>query len=191
MHLPMSFISRNAHEPGGIGYQIRIAAGKNPLAIPPEVAGYMVGGGESIPVTWSEIHDRRRQEQRKRLADIRYCPPRDWQPVTLWAFENPGTLFGGWWCYLTTRDGSHLGSGPKNNVAPSSDLALNLMSNIPLGIAPHPHHFDAWMQAFAAAHPKPKTQTDRRTAGLITGWSNGRTFRRCRSNPKPLRYPLP
>lgn len=115
-------------------------------------------------VTWDEIMERRRKMQRRRLEFIRSFSPRI-VPCYVWTFEVPGSIFGGWWCYvMTIRDEIAV-----NFRGFDEELAINLMSEINLGFLPIPEMFHEWMQALAEVHPRVGV-SDPRKAGSFVGW---------------------
>jgi len=174
------WISRNVHEPGGFGYILRKAKGLAPIQIPRDVAGWAVDvGGRHHAVTWSEIHAQRRERQKLILQSIR-SQRRDWpRPAQLWAFDNGDQFpFGGWYLYIRYRDGDRIGylsgGGAKGDVREGSILATHLRTIIPLVLPTEP--WSEWMRAFAKACPKRKAPRDPRPAGILNGWTDGRSF---------------
>ena len=172
-----TFVPRQVHEPGGIGYLMRQSRGMEPLEIPRQVAGWRVWhpGGEREEVTWAEVIERRRVQQRERLEGIRWTGPRYPMPAQVWVFHNDFWLFGGWWCYLRTRHGEIGDGGPKGNIAPSSRTALELMRTIPLGVLPAAENWEEWAKEFARVYRR-RPKGDPRVQGILTGWTDGSSF---------------
>ena len=173
-----TFIPRKVHDPGGMGYIVRVARGLPPLILPRDAAGYESDYTGHRNVTWKEIHARRTAEQNRRLEWKRQVDTENRiRPAQVWTFFVPGLLFGGWWCYIRQFDGETIcGDGYKRDVTKDSELALHLMTIIPLGLFPSPDNFERWTIAFAKEFPKTKTKRDSRKAGILTGWSDGRRF---------------
>ncbi len=166
------YIDRKFYEPGGFAYHF--TGGKcKPLA--PNVA-YLTRGhrNEMVAVTWDEVMADRRKRQTERLQQIRQeCRPTV-LPCYVWAFFNRQDIpYHGWYCYVVTRQFEIA----VNFRGFRSELALSIMSAIPLGLFPMEENFEAWMEAFAKKHPRPKTKNDPRKAGTCVGWlSNERRF---------------
>lgn len=179
MMIASAFISRKVHEPGGMGFELCKAKGMAPLVLPRDVAGYRSDGrGHYENVTWGEIHANRTKEQNRRLEWKRqYDDSQRIRPAQVWTFFIPGFIFRGWWCYIRQWDGDDIcGDGHKGDVSRHSKLALHLMTIIPLGVLPLAENFEQWMILLANVYPKTKTKKDRRHAGILTGWSDGRWF---------------
>jgi hypothetical protein len=115
----------------------------------PKEWAYKVDGK---PITWKEVLEQRRNEQRLRLERIRRI--------------DYGFIYAGWWCYIVTRK-DHL------QVDKKSPLAVNLMSEIPLGILPDAMFFKNWMKELAERYPRHHPKDPRR-AGSFVGWFDRR-----------------
>lgn len=186
-----TFVPRSSQEPGGFGYLLRTGAGKPPLELPKDAAGYNVmQDGSWEWVTWKQIHRRRAEQQRERLARIRQPQEQFPKPAQLWVFYNDSWLYGGWhvyvryWSALTrnaeyARGGRHKGGWSDARIA-------SLKEKIPLDLPsdregwllpPEPWRVaEEWCEAFVAAYPKRKTKEDPRKAGLLNGWTDGCDF---------------
>lgn len=167
------FISRSAHEPGGFGYLLRKGAGMEPVEIPREVAGWRTFvGGEKEVVLWSELMDKKREEQRKHLARLLEEEEPRWVPAQVWVFFNSGWLYSGWWCYSRTARGWKRMQATKGSVKEGTELALHLMRTIHVGVLPLEdwQTFADWCAAVAKRFPKKPTKEDPRQAGIVTGW---------------------
>lgn len=124
------------------------------------------------PITWAEVLDERRAQQRRRLADIHRPESPEMQPAYLWTFCVPGWLYGGWWCYLVTKRQKFSIGSRKNTTHANIDnerIVTELMTRIPCGVLPLPENFHLWMPAFAETYPR-KNVKDPRPAGSLIGW---------------------
>lgn len=156
-----TIILRSALEPGGFLYD-------PDRTVPADLARIVDGR----IVTWAEIHARRGEDQRRRVA---------WKrgdndlpgvlPCYVWTFYNRQAIpYGGWWCYVVTR---HFDIGV-NFRGFEKDLAESIMRAVPCGLLPCEDNFYRWMEAFAKQYPRPKRTRDRRKAGSIVGWLHDR-----------------
>jgi hypothetical protein len=167
------FIPRASHEPGGFGFLLRKGSGMEPLVIPREVAGWRTFvGHHAEPVLWSELMDKRREEQREHLERLLQEEEPRWVPAQVWVFFNRGWLYGGWHCYIRTARDLKRSGGFKGGVSEDTKLASHLMWTIQVGVLPLSgwKTWSEWMEAVAVRWPKKKTKEDRRLAGIVTGW---------------------
>lgn len=173
-HTPV-FIPRKAHEPGGMGYQLRKARGLDPLVINRETAGWRDGE----PVTWREIHAERAAKQREHLDGILRVEVQWPKPAQLWVFYVPGPFFAGWWVYISHFKGGRretLGVGGLKGDVTEREVR-DLMRLWPCGLLAGVATREQWCEAFAKQYARKKTRRDPRKAGLLTGWTDGMTFR--------------
>lgn len=187
-----AFVSRRFHEPGGMGYQMRMGAGLGPLEMPRDAAGYRVmGDGKPEWVTWAEIHAERARRQRERLGQIRGVKVTFPRRAQLWVFLNSGWLYSGWHVYVRywnaaceTRDRvEYLGY---RGGYDDERIAAELFDLLPMGagesagdyLMPPPiyQRVNVWCEAFTKRYPKRKTKSDPRKAGLLNGWTDARSF---------------
>ena len=161
-------IDRKVYEPGGFAYSFTDGKCK---PLPPNVA-YLTRGrwNKMVQVTWDEVMDDRRKRQAERLQRIRQVPEPAVVPCYVWTFFNSSFIYHGWYCYVVSR---HFDMSI-NFRGFRQDLALSIMSEIPLGFFPIEENFEAWMEAFAKKHPRPKTKDDPRKAGTCVGWLSER-----------------
>jgi hypothetical protein len=129
-----------------------------------EFSGY---GGKGRPVTWDELHDRRRKRQAERLKNIMRPSEPEIVPCYVWTFFNRQSIpYHGWYCYVISR---HFQIGV-NFRGFDLDLATSIMTALPLGMLGIKENFDLWMQAFAEHYPRDKYKQDPRKAGSCIGW---------------------
>ncbi len=127
-------------------------------------------------IAFKEVHDRRRERQARRLADIRRIPKPQYQPCYAWIFHNKFWLYGGWYCYVMT----HRQRIAVNFQGFDRDLAISLMAEINVGVLPDAANFEMWMKAATKQYPR-RQNKDTRQAGSIIGWlQDNRTFTRHR-----------
>jgi hypothetical protein len=165
------FMPRSVHEEGGMGYMLRRGMGMEPMPLRPEVAGWrtFVGGGVE-EVLWSELMDKKREEQREHLARLLEEEEPRWVPAQVWVFFNKGWLYSGWWCYIRTARGWKRMQATKGSVIEGTELALHLMRTIQVWPLSFRQTFDEWCAAVAETFPKKRTKKDPRHAGIVTGW---------------------
>jgi len=187
-----TFVPRSFHEPGGEGYMMRKGAGLEPLDLPRDAAGYRVMGDGMLEwVTWAEIHAERARQQGERLRQVRRVEVSFPRRAQLWVFLNTGWLYSGWHVYVRywnpvsqMRDRvEYLG---RRGGYDDERIAAELFDLLPMGagesagdyLVPPPVHrrVNAWCQAFAKRYPKRRTKADPRRAGLLNGWTDGRSF---------------
>jgi hypothetical protein len=106
-------------------------------------------------VTWDEIMDHRRENQRRRLETIMRVEPRR-RAAFVWVYYQPG-LFGfayqGYWLSIRTLNDcwtfNFRGSGCGNlNVT-------DVMRAFPCGILPAEDNFEQWKVVFSRAYSRP------------------------------------
>jgi len=140
--------------------------------------------GAHRDVTWDEVMQQRRERQAERLARLREPVEPDVLPCYVWTFYNVQDIpYGGWHCYLITREHGDLAARGKYGTA--AWLAENLMTEIQLGILPMVENFTTWMAMFAKKYPRARRwpdgkvfhhgQRDPRKAGVLHGWLKDRT----------------
>lgn len=178
------WIDRKAHLPGGIAYEFRKAAGMEPLEVPDDVAGWSRSSiGRGVPpqlraVTWRELLEKRREQQRERLERKRSCA-RGVRPAQLWVFYVDWVFFTGWYCYVREfwqGRKAEWAIKDKGYYREATDVQMHLMRTIPCGVLPAEDAFPQWMEAFAKQYPKRPTKCDPRKAGQVAGWTDGNGF---------------
>lgn len=125
--------------------------------LPKEIAylyhtgGSMWPGGkrEWIKVTYSEILDKKIQNQKWELARklISGCTV----PCFVWVFRVDWFLFGGWWIYIKTVRHGSFGINFRHDRNP--ELVRKAMELFPCGVLPLEENFDTWAPRFAKSHP--------------------------------------
>lgn len=175
-------IPRGVWDPGGFGYNF--LGGKcDPL--PPHVAcvEVYVGGDENrVYVTWDELRERRRTRHAERMERILRPAEPAILPCYVWTFFNKQDIpYHGWYCYVVTRQFQDA----VNFRGFDEQLAMSIMTEIPLGFLPLKSNFDSWMAAFARAYPRGRRypngkvlhreKRDPRKAGTLHGWLKNRS----------------
>lgn len=136
----------------------------------------------------------RAERQRAELARKRQPGERWPRRAQLWVFFVEGWLHVGWhvyvryWSTTERRDGGgrlaylssrRFGYNDERVEAELFDLVPMAAGEVAGDyLIPPPvwERVNTWCEAFAKAHPKRKTKTDPRRAGLLNGWTDGRSF---------------
>lgn len=115
-------------------------------------------------ITIADVRRNRREQQKRRMAEILKYPEPSIVPCYVWTFLVPGWFKAGWYCYIVTRKEDFC-------IREDSRLAMNLMEEIHLGILPMQENFKRWMIELSRHYPR-KHPHDPRKAGSIVGWYN-------------------
>lgn len=130
---------------------------------------------------WHEVMQERRDKQRRELDRKRQAAPSRIVPAYLWTFFNNTDFFGGWYCYICTRDwltnswnsdNSKFGVGFEDY---HSGPAIHLMTEFNFGLFPVADNWERWLAEFTRRYPRKKPKRDRRKAGSYVGWYDRET----------------
>jgi hypothetical protein len=129
-------------------------------------------GEKGHRVTWDEVMAARRKRQAERLENIMRPAEPEIVPCYVWTFFNRQEIpYHGWYCYVVSR----YFSVSVNFRGFDRELAVSIMSAIPLGMLPIVENFSVWMPEFAKHYPR-KHPHDPRKAGSKVGWIKERNL---------------
>lgn len=100
---------------------------------------------DSVPVTFTDIRQRKVDTQRLHLENLRRCELTI-KPCYIWAFYNKTFFFRGWWLYVKSNK-IDFAINFRNDVD-FPKLIAQIIECYPLGFLPMKENFYKWIQVF-------------------------------------------